>query len=429
MKRRSLITASGAAALATVLPGCGSSGSSSGSGNLRLLNASVDYASIGMTVDSTALSAAVAYGSVNSYSAYTEGTHTTAITDGTSSSTLASQSRSIQADTSYTLVTYGWAGGLKTFQLTDNEEAAGAGLVKFRTLNCAADAGLLNVYVTPATTTLDTAGATNGNVAGNTVSSYNSIGNNTYRIRVTSATDVTDVRMDVSGVVLSATTVMTLILVSGPGGVLVNGLLVEQGKAVTPLVSNLARVRVVASVASNAVVDVTAGSTALMTQVRAPTIGAYVSLAAGSLPLTVLVNGTAVTASNLVATSGSDYTVLVAGTAAAPTVSVITENNRLPLGTGNCKVRLLHGASALSTSGMSLTVNLGAIATNVAYGTASTYVETLGSSTTQALVEAANPLALSTVFSTSTYLLAGANYTAFILMGTNGPVGILRRER
>ena len=74
MKRRSIFASGSALALAAVVPGCGSgSSSTSGTGRLRLLNACVGYANLGMTVDTSTTVSPVAFGSVSSYGSYKAG--------------------------------------------------------------------------------------------------------------------------------------------------------------------------------------------------------------------------------------------------------------------------------------------------------------------------------------------------------------------
>ena len=52
------------------------------------------------------------------------------------------------------------------------------------------------------------------------------------------------------------------------------------------------------------------------------------------------------------------------------------------------------------------------------------------SSSTNSIIDVTNPLALSSVYTASAVTLSpGAVYTVFILMGTKGSVGLLRRER
>ena len=438
LKRRSLFASGSALALAAVLPGCGSSSSDSGTGRLRLLNACVGYANLGMTVDSSTTVSPVAFGSVSSYGSYKAGRIVTAITDGATSSVVTSQSRSVQSNVDYTLVAYGWATAVKTFQLTDGETAPGSGYAKFRILNAGADAGALSVYLTAETTDLALASPTIAAVGTDMSSGFSQVTAGTYRLRVTGLGNTDDIRLDVSGVTLNSASILTLVVTPGTSGVLVQGMLVEQGGASTLLGNAKARVRVVASLANNASVAVTVGSTKVMSSTISPSIGGYVTLnSSTSVPVSVEFSGysTALASNlnggvgqNIALAAGGDYTILVHGTVDSPRVTVLSDLNRLPTVATNAKVRLVHAASDLSTSGMSLTVNYSALASNVAFGAASTYAEV--ASSTNSIIDVTNPLALSSVYSASgVTLTAGAIYTVFILMGTKGPVGLLRRER
>lgn len=440
MKRRSLFTSGSALALGAVLPGCGSSSSStSGTGRLRLLNACVGYANLGMTVDTSTTVSPVAFGSVSSYGTYKAGSIVTAITDGSTGSVVASQSRSVQSGVDYTLVAYGWATAVKTFQLTDGETAPGSGYAKFRILNAGADAGALSVYLTSATADLALVSPTIAAVGTDMASGFAQVTAGTYRLRVTGLGNTDDIRLDVSGVTINSTSILTLVVTPGTSGVLVQAMIVEQGGNSTLLGNAKARVRVVASVANNTAVQVTVGNTIVQSSTISPSIGNYVTLdSSSSVQVVVWAKGystlfdsileSGISPANIALAAGGDYTILVHGTVEALKVTVLTDLNRLPTVATNAKLRLVHGASALSASGMSLTVNYSALASNVAFGTSSNYGEV--ASSTNSLIEVTNPLAMSNVYSASgVTLTAGAVYTVFILMGTNGPVGLLRRER
>ena len=439
MKRRSVFASGSALALASVLPGCGSSSSSTGTGRLRLLNACVGYANLGMTVDTSTTVAPVAFGSVSAYGSYKAGSIATAITDGATGSVVASQSRSVQASVDYTLVAYGWSTAVKTFQLTDGEAAPGSGYGKFRILNAGADAGSLSVYLTAETADLALASPTISAVGTDMASGFAQITTGTYRLRVTGLGNTDDIRLDVSGVTINSAAVLTLIVTPGTSGVLVQGMLVEQGGNSTLLGNAKARVRVVASVANNATVTVTVGNTQVMASTLSPSIGSYVTLnSSTSVPVAVGIKGystllaqnmdSGVVGVNAALSAGGDYTILVHGTVDSPRVSVLTDLNRLPTVATNAKVRLVHAASDLSASGMSLTVNYSAMASNVTFGSASGYSEV--ASSTNSIIDVTNPLALSSVYTASSVTLSpGAVYTVFILMGTKGSVGLLRRER
>lgn len=438
MKRRSVFASGSALALASVLPGCGSSSSDSGTGRLRLLNACVGYANLGMTVDTSTTVSPVAFGSVTAYGSYKSGSITTAITDGATGSVVASQSRSVQASADYTLVAYGWSTAVKTFQLTDGETAPGSGYAKIRILNAGADAGSLSVYLTAETADLALASPTISAVGTDMASGFAQITTGTYRLRVTGLGNTDDIRLDVSGVTINSASVLTLVVTPGTSGVLVQGMLVEQGGNSSLLGNAKARVRVVASIANNATVAVTVGNTKVMNSTISPSIGSYVTISSStSVPVAVMIKGystalgqtleSGVGISTALA-AGGDYTVLVHGTVDDPRVTVLTDLNRLPTVATNAKVRLVHAASDLSVSGMSLTVNYSAMASNVTFGSASGYAEV--ASSTNSIIDVTNPLALSSVYSASAVTLsAGAVYTVFILMGTKGAVGLLRRER
>ena len=428
MKRRTLIASGSAVGVSMMLSACGSGSSSSGSSQIRFINANVGYNSLAFAVDTSATTAPVAYGSVSGYGSYNSGTVTMVTSDGSSGTLVTSTSRLINKGVNYTFVAYGSSRAVKLMQLSDDEVAAATGYTKLRVLNLAADSGALAVYLTTETADLASSTPTFATVGGDSASGYISVPSASYRVRVTAAGDPTDVRFDASGISLSSTGVVALALTPGPSGVLVQGILVVQGSTVTPLPNRQSRVRVVASVADNAVVNASVGSTLLLDNVRSPAIGIYATVTAGSLPLSITVNGKAVATPDLAAVAGTDYTLLVTGPSSAPSVVVLTEDNRLPLVASNCRVRLVHAASGLSASGLTLTVNYAALAQDVKFGTSSAYTEVAAG--TNMLIDVANPLAVASAANFSgVTLLSGGLYTVFVVMGTNGPAGILRKER
>ena len=254
----------------SLLAACGGGSSGSKTAQLRLLNASVGYPSLDLSVNSTVQNAAVAYGAAGSYANVTTDAITTAITVAGSSNTLSSSSRSLTKDTHYTLVGYGWQGALKTALVQEDVAAADANKAKLMVLNLAVDAGSVDVYLTGNTDALADASAVTSNVPGGAGSAYTVVGSGTYRLRVTGANDKDDLRLDVTGVALDSTKVAVLALTSGPGGVLVNGVLLPQQAASTTLANTLARVRVVAAVSGNGTVTANVNGTALASGVTSP---------------------------------------------------------------------------------------------------------------------------------------------------------------
>lgn len=407
------------------LVGCG--GSSSGS-SVRLVNASAGYASLDLYADDDKLISAVAFGTASSYTDASDGTVTTALTSAGSSTYLLTQSRTITAGTDYTIVAYGWEGGLKSLISSDNTDAADSGKTKVTVLNTASDAGSLDVYLTAESDSLDASTPVASAVAGGAQSSITSVSAGTYRLRVTAAEDTSDLRLDVSGVVLSSTGVVDFVLTPGSGGVLVHALQIVQGGAVTQWLNTQARVRVVAGVSDSARVSVSANGSALLSNAPSPTIGAYTLVDAGSLALSGTVNGTALAGVDTTLAAGADVTLLVHGTPGSAALAVINDDNRLPSNTAKLKLRLLNAMSGMADYPLTLTVDYAAIATDVAEGAASD--AKLVAASSAATVEVSSALSSTALLSlTDTTLSALGVYTVFMFGTSDAASGALRKER
>jgi hypothetical protein len=344
-----------------------------------------------------------------------------------SSSVLATVSPAVSGEKDYTLVAYGWAGGLKTLLLADDADDPDSGRFKLRVLHAAPDAGAVDVYLTGDTEDdLATATPVSAALAGNALGSVVQRASGSWRIRVTGAGQAGDLRLDLPGQALARGQIYTLVLVSGSGGVLVSAVLVAQGGGAQSLPNPSARVRLVASVADQASVGAQVGSVVLSSGLVSPTLGAYRLVPAGSPVLAVTVNGTGVAAPALTLASGSDTTLVVTGPAAAPQVSVIADDNRLPTNAANVKMRLVHAAASLAGAPAVLNVNLSEVA-SAAFASGSGY-GVLGAGTGMD-IEATSPLQAAPVFSdTDRALVAGAVYTVFLLSAGSAAQGRINRD-
>jgi hypothetical protein len=431
---RSLVRAGMACLAAALVAGCGGgSGDGSGTASLRVVNASPGYGLLDFYVDGSVALSSVAANTGSSYIDVSSGTsHTTAFTRSGSTTTVQSQDRTLSANTSYTLVAYGWEGSLKTFQLTEDQSAPSSGQAMLRTVNTAPDAGPLDVYVTGVTDSLDDVSPVNGSVAGNSLSSYSTLTQGTYRIRVTAAGSKTDVRLDIPSVTLSDQEVASLVVTPTSGGVLVNALVIEQKGNVSSYTNGYGRARLVAAVSDNAGVAASMGSTTLATGVRSPQVMSnYTLVPTGLLPLTVTVNGAAVSAGSATVAPGADLTLLVYGTPAAPQVALLADDNRLPsVVTGlssRARMRLVHAVAGLN-SGLSLVSDFTALADDVAFGSASPYITVSSGSVSE--IDVTSPLQTAALFTlTDVTLQADGVYTVFMMGGASAPAGVMRKDR
>jgi hypothetical protein len=127
-------------------------------------------------------------------------------------------------------------------------------------------------------------------------------------------------------------------------------------------------------------------------------------------------------------TAGNDYTMLVYGSAASPSVSLLSDDNKLPNSTVNAKIRVINGLSN-TTGGVDLRVNYAAYGSNVVPGSASTATQTPAVTNAQVSVTASQTAA--SLFSKSDVTLtANNNYSVFVLGDiNNSPAVTLLRDR
>jgi hypothetical protein len=432
-RRAALVALASLGALA--LLACGGGGDDDGGGGtarVRLINLTSDIASLDLYTErdsnTAQRNANVAADTIASYADLDATSYNLQVRRSGSDTTLLLQAgRTLASGTGYTLIAYGYDGAYKSALMSDNDAAGDSGKAKLRVFSTANDAGLLDVYLTDANTPLSGATANFSGLGSGAFTGFLQVTQGTYRLRITAAGDKNDVRLDLPSVALGNQQVVTLILTPGQGGVLVHGYLIPQGGALTLAKNSSVRARVVASIPGNGAVSVSAGGTVLASGLRSPTLGSYVLVPSSGLPLDVSVNGTAVGAPALAAAGGSDVTVLVGGTSGAEQVQLIQDDNRLPSVSTRAKVRVVNGIAG-DTGGLTMTLNFSAIATGIAFGTASDPVSVVGGS--NQLLEVTSPLSANPLFSTDDLTLAAQGvYTVFLLSGQTNPAGVLRRER
>lgn len=411
------------------LPACGGSDNDSDA-SVRVVNGSAGYASLDVYLDSTEVATAIGYGTACGYIATDAGSHTIAVTTAGSTTAVLSQSRTFGQDAPMTVVTHGWAGALKAFALTDTESAAASGYTKVLVYNTAADAGNVDVYLGGSDDDVADATAVAYAVSGGSSYSggYVSVPAGTYRVRVTSSTDTTDVRLDTTGLVLGSTQVVCLVVTPCSSGTLVNAIAIIQGGTVTSLPNPLARLRVVAAVTSGSKVSADAGGTTLLDNVTAPTIGSYVDLTAAATSISLVVAGTTTSVTRTLA-AGVDYTLLVWGDAGDPQTTWITDDNRLPTSSSVVKMRLLNGM--VESAALSLAADYSSVVDNLAQGQASSFVTLNDASLNDLQVTASSATLYDSLKAgvTMVTLAAQGLYTVFMFGTLASPLFLLRKER
>ena len=421
------------AALA-LLCSCGNGGGNSGgNARFRMLNASTGYTSLDVYSndqnkddDDAQRFSAVSYGTLSDYASLAAATYTLEFRRaGASTSLLSVASQAMAEDSNATYVTYGSTGHFNVYKISDDVADADSGKAKVTVINVS-EAGNLDVYFTDENIALsDTSpqisAVGSGGSLGATVNSA------TYRMRVTGAGDNTDIRLDVSGIVFNSKQVASIVLTPTPGGVLVNALLLPQQGSVTAYANTKARVRGAVGISNGTKATIVIGGTTLLSNSTVGIISnTYQQVTAASLPVSVLVDGVAATVPNKTLVAGSDYTVLVWNDSSGTQASLVSDDNRAPEVTGNVKIRLMNGMSALAGP-ISYTVNFSPTADDIAVGAASGYSEISGGSDFQ--IDVKDALTSAPIFSrTGVSLTGSAVYTMFMYSGAT-PSATLRRDR
>jgi hypothetical protein len=419
-----------ALALAVALPLLHGCGGSSDQGYVRLVNATTDYSALSLYESTSELSDSIASDAVGSYAGLDPATYDLDIRSAGSSSNAATTSQAVATGDHFTLVAYVNAGTLETTTLTDDEDQPSSGYAKLRIFNAAPTAAAsVDVYVTATAcgslTTADTAVAT---AVTGLQDGYASVvaasGGSSWHVCVTGTGDRSDLRLDIPALTLTSQQIATLILTKTTGGVLMNGLLLNQQGTLTSYANTNVRLRLVADAANGGVVSASANGTTLGTDYASPTVSAWRTVAAGDLALTLTIDAVAITKTGLTAAAGGDYTLLVAGTAAAPTISVLTEDDStsttssLPV-----RMRFVNGLNGIAGSAM-LTADGVVVGDSVAFGAASADANIAASAAAASLQVTQ---AGTTLWQVSGQTLTSGNvYTVFLLGDANAVHGVLR---
>ncbi len=419
-----------ALALIFCLPLLHACGGASDDGYVRLVNATTDYSSISLYESDNAVGGAVATDTVGSYAGVGANTYEFDLRTAGSSSTAASTSQAVAKGDHFTLVAYVDAGTLKSATLTDNEGTPSSGYASLRIFNAApAVAAGVDVYVTATAcaslTSADTATATDvTGLQGGYTSVAAASGGSSWHVCVTGTGDRTDLRLDIPALTLTSQQVATLILTKTGGGVLMNGLLLDQQGTLTSYANTDVRLRLVADAASGGVVSASANGTTLGTSYASPTVSAWRTVSAGDLALTLSIDGVAITRTGLTAAAGGDYTLLVAGTAGAPAITLLADDDSAPTSTTlPVRMKLVNGLNGISGSAM-LTSSGVVVGDSVAFGAASADANIAASS---AAADLQVTSAGTTLWEMSGQTLtSGSVYTVFLLGDATSPKGVLR---
>lgn len=433
-----------ALASSVLLAACGGGGGDGGGNtNLRAINLTTDLPSVDLFTGDTRRFTALATDAVAASVSLGANTYTLNVKKANDPQTLLTGSYSLAKDQNYTAVIWGRETALRVSALPEDETldtaVVGENTARLRFFNATTDTGSVDVFITPANTDLGSALPNQASLTSGSLSGFRDVTAGTQRLRVTGAGDPNDVRLDIPNFTLAGRKFATLVLTAGAGGVLVNGTLIEQRGPVATLKNNNARVRMVASVAAAGNVSASLGGNTLVGALRSPGVGPYTLVPAGDRNLTVRVNGVAISNATRNFAPGADYTVLAYGAENAGTVSLITDDNRLPSVNTRAKIRIVNGLTLSEPLTLQVDFQTQTATADIPAGSGSAYATTAAAGSNR--LDITSPTSPDTLFtltaaSGANLLQAQGVYTVFILGGSPvsasaplGQAGRLSRDR
>ena len=412
---------------ALLLAGCDVAGSG-GDAYVRVVNASMDYASVDLYLDDKLKIASTGYQSASSYLKVDSDSYDVEFRRSGSSGALGSYNTDLEGDERLTWLVLGPSGDFQVIAIDESRDPADKDESLLRVVNAASDAGSVDVYLTDATTDLDDVSPDYSAVATDALAGEGlvNLDAGTYRLRVTAAGSKTDVRLDRPDLVLASKGVYTLVVTGTTGGVLTDAMLLKQDGDVAVLPTTQARVRAVVGLDGGTTTNISVDGTALVSAATIPVLGTYRVVDAGAADVTMSVDGSDVAVGDLTLAAGADYTLVYTGTPSSVTQTSVLDVNRLPA-SGSFKVRLINAMSALAEP-ISMSVNFLPAADSVALGSVALSDEI--DAVTNGRLDVTRVSTSSTLYSlTSLSLESRAVYTQVMFGSAAAPTGALRKDR
>jgi hypothetical protein len=342
-------------ASALLLGACTGDDDNGDQAQIRMLNVSTGYESLDLYTnnndddddsDSLAIEA-VAFETVSAYVGLDSDTYALRFKRNGVSSTLQMRSDEALSDESHrTYVGYGPTGSFNTLVIDEDVDEPDENFTTLTVYN-ASEAGSLDVYLTEPSVALEDASPQFSQVVSGEGGGPLTIDSGTYRLRITGTGDTADLRLDVPEISLGSEQVVTLILTSTPGGVLVNAMHLPQQGDLTVFKNTKARVRGAVGISNGAVVTASVGDARILSNSAVGVISPrYQLVEAGIQSVALGIDGQAVAAADQTLQAGADYTLLIWNDATGTQTTLLSDDNRLPSNANQAKVRLINGMSA-----------------------------------------------------------------------------------
>lgn len=409
-------------ALASLLAACGGGDKDNGS-NIRMVNATQSFSALEAFVDDVSFASSLGIGQASSFTGVSSGGRTIKVRNTGGATNLLEQSQSLNGDGYYTAVAVGGENTIAVSVYKEEESDPDSGYAKLRIFNAFSFGDGVDVYLTSETADMASESPVFSSITKQTIAAFRSVAKGTYRLRVTTAGDRSEIRLDVSGFTMSDKAIYTYVLIPTKSGTLANGLLLQQRAGATANTNTYARVKFVNGYSATASAQPTVNGTKTGSAVGGYGVSSYALVKEGSQTLGFTV-GTQSFTTPVTVTAGTDMTLALPPSGSSPSVISTLDNNFPVSVSGKAKIRLFNLAQG--SGSVQLSYNSGTTLVDyLDYGLVSGYTQFYAA--TYDFTATGGNGASSTL---ADYVAAdGGVYTAF-LFGSNGVEKFsIRRDR
>ncbi len=308
---------------------------------VRLVNATQSFSSLDAFVDDASIATQLKIGQASNFTEVSSGSRTIKARNTGGATDLVEQSQSLNGDGHYSIIALGGEGQINFAVYKEDESEPNSGYAKFRVFNAFTFGDGVDVYLTNANADLATESPIFSNIAMQSTATFRSVVPGTYRLRVTTAGDRSEIRLDVAQLAVTEKSIYTYVLVPTRSGTIADGLLLQQKGSAAGNVNTTARVKFVNGYSPTATVQPTINGQKTGGSIGGYGISSYVLVKEGAQTIGFIAGGQSYVTSLSIA-AGTDMTVAL--TPSGPNTSVIsTLDNNFPVSvTGKAKMRLFN---------------------------------------------------------------------------------------
>lgn len=383
---------------------------------VRVMNLIPDAPAVDVAIGGSPAFSNVQFETATGYQSYDNRQTSFTVTLSGTTTAIATFTYPLAGEQPYTVLLYGSLASPQLTMVAEVGNPPANGNIQLSVFNAAQNNGSLDVYVTAPGVDIGTVGPNFGNVGFGGTTTNIQFAPGTYQIQVTPQGTKT-VIYDSGGSALTGNIALSFIMYSRGSGTLVNATVLQAQGPVNTLNSIFARAKALNGALGTGPVNQLISTLAVNLNVGFASASPYTTIPAGTT--TVNFESSATPGATLASTpavilAATDVSTFVAGPLGAQQAFVLIDQN-VPPNFGNDRLRFVN--ASWNTNPVNVALNGTQLATNIAYGTASGYVQIPATTATVVFSDAIT----GAVLASQDGVVLTANQTSTVYLV--GPVG------